>query len=295
VYRFLHNTSVCWERPLQRIALSVIPQVSRLTSDERRTAIVIDDSPVHRDRSKKVELLSKYYDHVTGRFYKGFTLLAAVWTDGETTIPVDYRMVASGNEDKLIEGPHAGGVGKTTAAWRRKSARTEKPALVLQMLSSLKGTAAQAKHVLFDSRFTCPSSLLDIKALGYDVVARMKNAHTHYYRYKGQPLPISEIYGMNRKRRGRAKYLLSVEVEVALACRENNDQRSVCELFYAMCNEVDDISFAQAFGSMMEMFAQLLADHLHLPEEKLGEAVNHFISGLPAWIKRKLPLSMCES
>jgi hypothetical protein len=84
-------------------------------------------------------------------------------------------------------------------------------------------------------------------------------------------------------------------IMLALACRENNVRRSVCELFYAMCNAADDISFAQAFGMLMEMFVQLLADHLHLSKEKLGEAVNHFISSLPAWIKGKLPLSMCES
>jgi len=75
VYRFLRNASINWKNFLFRLSCSVISEVDRLTSEDRRTALIIDDSPYYRNRSKKVEFLSRCYDHTTGKYYKGLTLL----------------------------------------------------------------------------------------------------------------------------------------------------------------------------------------------------------------------------
>jgi len=93
-------------------------------------------------------------------------------------------------------------------------ARKSKPELVLSMLKEIKGTAAQAQYVLFDSWFASPSAILSIKNLGYHVVARLKNHENFRYAYNGQNLSISKIHGANRKRRGMSRYLLSVIVDV---------------------------------------------------------------------------------
>lgn len=47
-----------------------------LTSIDRGFVLILDDSTIERFRSKKVELLAKVHDHTTGRFLKGFRLLA---------------------------------------------------------------------------------------------------------------------------------------------------------------------------------------------------------------------------
>jgi hypothetical protein len=85
---------------------------------------------------------------------------------------------------------------------------------VLSMLEKIKGTAAQADYVLFDSWFSSPSAILSIKQLGYHVVSRLKNNENYRYHYEGENRPISKIYSMNRKRKGKSRYLLSVIANV---------------------------------------------------------------------------------
>jgi hypothetical protein len=214
VYRFLGKSSVNWEMLVPSLSNVVIPVINQLTSTERRKALIIDDSPYYRDRSKKVELLSRFKDHSTNRYYKGFNMLNMGWSDGVSFIPVDFRMVASNNDDCLLEGSHIKEDNRTIATRRRKQARTPKPELVIEMLKNVKGTSAQTQHVLFDSLFSPPKAILDIKRLGYDVVARLKNHKNYRYLYNEQTLSLGEIYRLNKKRPGKAKYLLSVNVEV---------------------------------------------------------------------------------
>ena len=214
VYRLLGNSCIKWGELVPTLASAVIPVVSDLTSKNRKNALIIDDSPYYRDRSKKVELLSRFKDHSENRYYNGYNMLNMVWSDGVTTIPVDFRIVASNNDDCLIEGSHVKEDKRTVATRRRKQARTPKPKLVLDMLGKAKGTPAQTDYVLFDTWFSPPKAILDVKRLGYDVVAKLKNHDNCRYRYNGQLLPISKIFKMNKKRRGKSKYLLSVIVEV---------------------------------------------------------------------------------
>jgi hypothetical protein len=214
VYRFMGDPKVKWEDLVPSVAAKVVPVVDSLTGSERRSALVVDDSAYYRDRSKKVELLSRFKDHSENRWYKGFNMLNMGWTDGVSFIPVDFRMVASNNDDCLLEGSHVKEDNRTVATRRRKQARTPKPELVLQMLENAKGTPVQTQHVLFDSWFSPPKAILDIKALGYDLVARLKNHENYRYLHNGEILSLNQIYKTCKKRRGKSRYLLSVEVEV---------------------------------------------------------------------------------
>ena len=256
IYRFLGNSSVKWEELVPSLSAAVIPVIDDLTSEERLCALIVDDSPYYRDRSKKVELLSRFKDHSENRYYKGFNMLNMVWSDGVTTIPVDFRMVASNNDDCLIEGSHVKEDNRTIATRRRKQARTPKPELVLKMLENAKGTPAQTKHVLFDSWFSAPKAILDIKRLGYDVVARLKNNDNYRYLYNEQILPISKIFKANKKRPGKSKYLLSADVEV-----RHNDYEEIVPA---------KIVFVRNSKNKKEWFAIISTD-ISLSEEKIIE------------------------
>jgi len=181
-YRYLSNPHVNWEAFICGLSDAVIPEIDKLTSENK--------------------------------YYKGFTLLNLGWSDGQTYVPADYRVLASGSDGNLLEGSHAKEDRRTIATKRRASARMEKPKLALQMLENAKGTPRQAKHVLFDSWFSSPSFLLSVKSLGYDSVARLKNHENFRYAYAGGFFSISKIHSMNRKRRGRSRYLLSVDVGI---------------------------------------------------------------------------------
>ena len=44
---------------------------------------------------KKAELLARVFDHTTGRFTKGFTMLTLGWSDGFSFAPIDFIMLSS--------------------------------------------------------------------------------------------------------------------------------------------------------------------------------------------------------
>jgi hypothetical protein len=214
VYRFLNNTSVNWENFIAKLSFSVISKISKLTSDDRRCVLIIDDTSYYRDRSKKVEFLSRCYDHVAKKFYKGLTLLTLGWSDGQTFLPVMFHLLASGNDKNLLNGSHVKTDNRTLATKRRTDARKEKPSLALLMLKAVKTMALQAKYVLFDSWFASPSFILSVNLLGYHVVARLKNFENYRFVYQDKNLSISQIFRKNKKRRGLSRYLLSVTIKV---------------------------------------------------------------------------------
>ena len=214
VYRFLARASINWESFLMNLSCAVVGTVDRLTCDDRKSVLIIDDSPYYRNRSKKVEFLSRCYDHTVNAYYKGLTLLTLGWSDGQTFLPVRFHLLGASDEKNLLEGAHVKEDGRTLATRRRRDARNTKPALVLSMLESVKGTAAQAKYVVFDSWFSSPSAIISIRQLGYDVVARLKNNENFRYKFRGENASISRIYATSKKRRGRSKYLLSALVDV---------------------------------------------------------------------------------
>nr|WP_243734192.1 transposase [Halanaerobium congolense] len=50
--------------------------------------------------------------------------------------------------------------------------------------------------------------------MGYDVIAMAKKTSKVHYLYNGEMQPLTKIFRENRKRRGRSRYLLSVEVTI---------------------------------------------------------------------------------
>ena len=89
-YRFLNSSSYNWSRLLLLLVTTIIEGVNRLTSEDRANVLIVDDSLYDRSRSKKVELLSRVYDHTTRKFVKGFKMLTIGWSDGTTFLPVAF-------------------------------------------------------------------------------------------------------------------------------------------------------------------------------------------------------------
>lgn len=85
---------------------------------------------------------------------------------------------------------------------------------MIELIKEAKKASLPADYVLFDSWFASPKTLTAVKALGYDVIAMIKRSDKMNFNYNGTKCGLKEIYRMNKKRRGRSKYLLSVTVEV---------------------------------------------------------------------------------
>ena len=85
---------------------------------------------------------------------------------------------------------------------------------MLEMLRSAIAAGIHAQYVLFDSWFSAPATILKIVEEKLHVITMVKRTSKVHYRYEGKKLSVKEIYRKNQKRRGRSRYLLSVEVEI---------------------------------------------------------------------------------
>lgn len=102
VYRFLNQRSYHWEKFLLAVSTKMITFFNALTGKERATALVIDNSLFSRNRSKKVELLSRVFDHTTHKYQKGYRMLTIGWTDGSSFVPVNFRLLSSAKESNVL-------------------------------------------------------------------------------------------------------------------------------------------------------------------------------------------------
>jgi len=69
-----------------------------LDSEDRANVLIIDDSMFERNRSKKVELLAKVYDHAKHKYRFGFRMLTLGWSDGSTFLPVNSILLSTENK-----------------------------------------------------------------------------------------------------------------------------------------------------------------------------------------------------
>ena len=92
---------------------------------------------------------------------------------------------------------------------------------MIELIDQAQKANIPASYVLFDTWFCFPASITQIKKKGLDVIAMLKKTPKMYFLYNEQMQPITEIYKQNKKRRGKSKYLLSVEITVV------KDQESV--------------------------------------------------------------------
>ena len=72
VYDFLRSERFNWRRLLLLLVARAVSFIDGLTGRDRQKVLIIDDSVIERPRSKKVELLSRVYDHANGKYIPGF-------------------------------------------------------------------------------------------------------------------------------------------------------------------------------------------------------------------------------
>ena len=77
-----------------------------------------------RNRSKKVELLAKVYDHAKHKYRFGFRMLTLGWSDGSTFLPVNSILLSTESKKNRIN--EAAEVDKRTIGYKRRKLSMEK-------------------------------------------------------------------------------------------------------------------------------------------------------------------------
>ena len=373
-YRFLNSTKTNWLRFTTLLAADIINNdLKNLTSEERKDVFIIDDSLFNRSSCKKTELGSRVFDHVDMSYKKGYRMLTLSWSDGNTLIPVNSCLLASAKDTNII-GPVKDFDNRTIAGKRRMLAQTKAPEAMMTLLDTALSAGLKADYVLFDSWFSNPAQITAIHSKDMDVIAMIKKSSRIKYSYCGEQLNIKEIYSRNKKRRGRSKYLLSVDVMVgkenpipakivcvrnkanrkdwlafictdttlseeeiiriygkrwqievffktcksmlnligechslsydaltahvaivftrymllAMEQRQNEDQRTLGELFFFLVDEMADITFSRSLGILMDALMASLQEILKLSDEQLTAFTADFEARLPKYLRNAL-------
>ena len=102
-YRFMNSPHTNWRKFTLLLGRNIIKEtIEPLTNDERKNVLIIDDFLYSRNRSKKVELMARAYDHVDHTFTYGFRLLTMGWFNGNTFLPVNHCLLSSANASNRI-------------------------------------------------------------------------------------------------------------------------------------------------------------------------------------------------
>ena len=275
-YRFLNGKKTNWLRFTTLLSKAVADTIVPLTDTSRVNAFVVDDSLFERTSCRKTELGSRVFDHTPMRYTKGYRLMTLGWTDGNTFLPVNGCLLASSKDSNLI-GPQEHFDGRSLAAHRRNLAQMKGTDAMLELIKAAQKAGHTADYVLFDSWFSNPAQLVAIKNLGLNSIAMIKKSSRIRYEYNGQQLSIRKIFGVCKKRRGRSKYLLSVNVMVGkdqkipakIVCVRNKNNKKDWIAFICTNPELSEEEIIRIYGKrwQIEVFFKTCKTYLHLISE----------------------------
>ncbi len=231
VYRFLNHFKFNWRRFLLSLSAATISKISCLTRHDRPKVLIFDDSSFERNRSKKVELLARCFDHASQkmRFYKGFRMLTMGWSDGSTFTPIDFSLLSSkkaqinGISDK---------VDKHTSGYKRRlEALQTAPSQIPDMVQRALSAGVEASYVLMDSWFTQQPLIQSLVDQGIDVIGMVK-ATNQRYMVDDQRVDLKELYRLATPTSGKKSILRSIHttmsngVRVKVVFVRNRNKRS---------------------------------------------------------------------
>ncbi len=275
-YRFLNNPKTNWLRFTTLLSKKVADTIEPLTGDDCINAFVVDDSLFERTSCRKTELRSRVFDHVDMKYRKGYRLMTVGWTDGNTFLPVNSCLLVSSKESNVI-GPVEKCDGRSLASKRRKLAQMKGTEVMVELLKNALSAGHRADYVLFDTWFSSPAQLTTLKSIGLDSIAMIKKSTRIYYEYDGKQLSINKIYGLCKKRRGRSKYLLSVNVMVGknekipakIVCVRNKKNKKDWIAFISTNPDISEEEIIRIYGKrwQIEIFFKTCKTYLNLISE----------------------------
>ena len=375
IYRFLNDARINWQRFTILLSAEIICRFMKpLTDEKRKDVFIVDDSLFDRSRSKKVEMLARVFDHCSMKYRSGFRMLTLGWSDGNSFLPVSHSLLSAAEDKNLICGGKQYD-GRSLAGRRRLQSRRKATEVMVELIHSAQCAGITAKYILFDSWFSAPKTILELKKQErLDTIAMMKKSKTKYG-YQGERLNVKEIYSRNKKRRGRSRYLLSVLVEIekdgeripaklvfvrnkskrkdwlvlvstdisiseeeiiriygkrwdievffkacksylklvkeyrgisydamcahvsivfarymmlSVAQRENEDDKTICELCFCLLDEMEDITFSRSMCIIIGALMDTVMEYFHITESQLEEFTASFVERLPKYMQDAL-------
>ena len=320
VYRFMKMIQINWIRFTTILSSRIIKDaIIPLDSKDRANVLIIDDSMFERNRSKKVELLAKVYDHAKHKYRFGFQMLTLLETAKKAAIPAKYVLF-----DSWFSSPstlHAvkgigydviGMVKKTPKMFFRYNGEDMSLVSIYNRNKKRRGRSRYLLSVMVD--VVKDGEIIPAKV----VYVRNRNKRKEYLCLISTDTNLDEneiirIYGkrwdievffkvcksyLNLSREcnslsydamtAHTAVVFTRYMMLSLESRESNDNRSLGELFLYFSDEMSDITWIQAFQMLLQMFRTMLTENTELSDEKISELVDAFMNALPVMLKIRL-------
>ena len=307
VYRFLNSVHTNWRKLLLLLSSRVINQeIKPLTSAAHMKVLIADDTLYRRNRSKHVDLLLRVFDHIDKRYYRGFRMLTLGWSDGISFLPVSCALLASSKEKHRLVPLRTDFDNRTNGSKRRREGVRKATDVLVEMVSEALASGIQASHLLFDSWFAYPAIMRNLLAKGMHTLCMLKVTEKIFYRYQGEDLPLVAIYRKIRKRRGRAKILASVMVEIGendkgipvpakiVFVRDRRTKKWLALLSTDTCLEDEQIVLAYRRRWDIEVFFKMAKSFLNLAKECQGRSYDALVAHATVVCCRYIMLALAK-
>ena len=282
-YRFDKIPTANWERLESSVALNLIQDIESRTTKDHINTLIFDDSLNRRSGGKGTELCGKVFDHNDHKMRIGFRMMTGAWSNGELLVPFAQSMLTT-RDSKLMVGPDEHVDGRTLRGKRRAMAKEKGTVVVQRMVEKAQEIGIPFDYVLFDTWFSNPAQLIALKGIEADTIAMIKKNSTKYSWKSPETneelkLNVKEIYSRNRKRRGRSKYLLSVDVTVSdadgneipaklvYARNRNNRKDWVCFVCTDTTLDEETVLRVYAMRWQIETYFKMTKSYLNLCNE----------------------------
>ena len=75
---------------------------------------------------------------------------------------------------------------------------------------------------------------------------------------------------------------------LSVAQRRNTDDKTLCELFFCLMDELDDITFSQSMQIIVDALMDSVMEYFHITEQELERFTASFIQRLPKYMQKAL-------
>jgi hypothetical protein len=227
-YRLKNNQSISWRILLWLFAakFKALTQNNQ-NSDCSPKCLIVDDTLLGKT-GKRIEKVSRVWDHVTQKYMLGFKLLLMGYWDGASFIPLDFSLHRElgknkekpfGLKKKEIKEQYKTKRLKGTCAYERaEEADMSKIDCAIKMFKRVIAQGFLVDYVLMDSWFTCEAlinSVLSVKNQTIHLIGMYKIVKTKFL-YQGSMYThkqIQNLAGKVKRCRKLGFYYKEAEVE----------------------------------------------------------------------------------
>lgn len=245
---------------------------------------IVDDSVLSRNRSKKAELLARVFDHSTGKYIKGYTMLTLGWSDGFSFAPLDFVMLSSAKlANRFCE--TASHLSRRSHGYKRRmESFFRKPDAVVGLLDRALKAGFTADYVLTDSWFTQAPLLRQLTDRGLPVIGMIKEMKQRYL-VQGQRMTLSAVFQSLSKSstndiKGSVVVHTSCGLPVKLVFVRNRNKRREWLTILSTDVTLDAAEIVRIYGMRwsIETFFKVTKSYLKLGTEFQGRSFDQLIS-----------------